>query len=84
MMHLLAGKTAIVTGSGRSIGKAVAKLLSEHGANVVVNDLDPEPAEETLGEIRDGAAPGARGVGRGPGPGRGGIKKIRGRPAEGG
>ena len=48
---MLAGKTAIVTGSGRGIGKAVAKLLSAHGASVVVNDLDPQPAEETLGEI---------------------------------
>ncbi len=51
-MELLAGKTAIVTGSGRSIGKAVAKMLSEHGARVVVNDLDAEPAQETLAEIK--------------------------------
>ena len=52
-MSLLGGKTAIVTGSGRSIGKAVAKLLAEHGARVVVNDLDVEPAEETASEIRE-------------------------------
>ena len=52
-MRLLSGKTAIVTGSGRSIGKAVAKLLSEHGANVVVNDLDSGPAQETLDEITE-------------------------------
>ncbi len=52
-MELLGGKTAIVTGSGRSIGKAVAKLLSQHGARVVVNDLDPEPVQETAAEIRD-------------------------------
>lgn len=51
-MALLNGKTAIVTGSGRSIGKAVAKLLAAHGARVVVNDLDAEPAEETVAEIR--------------------------------
>ena len=51
-MSLLSGKTAIVTGSGRSIGKGVATLLSEHGARVVVNDLDAEPAEETVAEIR--------------------------------
>lgn len=51
-MSLLAGKSAIVTGSGRSIGKAVAKLFAEHGARVVVNDLDREPAEETAAEIR--------------------------------
>ena len=51
-MDLLLGKTAIVTGSGRSIGKAVAKLFSQNGARVVVNDLDPDPAEETAAEIR--------------------------------
>ena len=51
-MGLLSGKTAIVTGSGRSIGKAVAKLLAKHGARLVVNDLDPQPAEETAEEIR--------------------------------
>ena len=50
-MGLLDGKTAIVTGSGRSIGKAVAKLLAQHGARVVVNDLDAEPAEATVAEI---------------------------------
>ena len=51
-MDLLLGKTAIVTGSGRSIGKAVAKLLAQNGARVVVNDLDPDPAEVTAAEIR--------------------------------
>lgn len=51
-MALLDGKSAIVTGSGRSIGKAVAKLLAQHGARVVVNDLDAEPAEQTATEIR--------------------------------
>ncbi len=53
-MGLLSGKTAIVTGSGRSIGKAVARLLAHHDARVVVNDLDPDPAEETAEEIRAG------------------------------
>lgn len=51
-MKLLTGKTTIVTGSGRSIGKAVAKLFAQHGARVVVNDLDVGPAEETAEEIR--------------------------------
>ena len=51
-MALLDGKTAIVTGSGRSIGRAVAELFARNGARVVVNDLDPEPAEETVGRIR--------------------------------
>jgi len=48
----LAGKTAIVSGSGRGIGRAVALKLAREGASVVVNDLEPEPAEETADEIR--------------------------------
>ena len=51
-MRLLNGKTAIVTGSGRGIGRAVAKLLSAHGAHVVVNDLDEGPANEAAEELR--------------------------------
>jgi len=52
-MGLLEDKVAIITGSGRGIGKAAALMFAEHGASVVVNDLDPEPAEETVKEITD-------------------------------
>jgi 3-oxoacyl-[acyl-carrier protein] reductase len=48
----LDGKTALVSGSGRGIGRAIALKLASHGARVVVNDLDPEPAEETLTAIK--------------------------------
>jgi 3-oxoacyl-[acyl-carrier protein] reductase len=50
-MGVLNGKVAIVTGSARGIGKATAELLSEHGANVVVNDLDEDAARETADAI---------------------------------
>ncbi len=51
MMKLLEGKSAIVTGSGRGIGRAVAVLFAEHGAHVVVNDLDGEVAEGVVNSI---------------------------------
>ena len=50
-MGVLDGKTAIVTGSARGIGRATAELLSEHGAQVLINDLDGDVAEQTAGEI---------------------------------
>jgi 3-oxoacyl-[acyl-carrier protein] reductase len=51
-MGLLDGKVAILTGSGRGIGAAAAKLFAEHGAAVVVSDLDPTPAEETVAALQ--------------------------------
>ncbi len=50
-MGVLDGKVAIVTGSARGIGRATAELLSEHGARVLINDLDGDAAEQTAGEI---------------------------------
>src|SRR5438270_265163 len=51
-MGILDGKVAIITGSGRGIGAAAAKLFAREGASVIVSDLDPAPAEETTSEIR--------------------------------
>ena len=51
-MKKLDGKIAIVTGSGRGIGQAIAQKLAGEGAKVVVNDLDAGPAEETIAKIR--------------------------------
>ena len=50
-MGVLDDKVAIVTGSARGIGRATAEILSEHGANVLINDLDGDVAEQTASEI---------------------------------
>ena len=47
----LDGKVAVVTGAGRSLGKAYALALAAAGAAVVVNDVDPVTAGETVAEI---------------------------------
>jgi 3-oxoacyl-[acyl-carrier protein] reductase len=51
-MGLLDGKVAIITGSGRGIGAATARLFAAHGAKVVVSDLDAVPAQETVTTIQ--------------------------------
>jgi 3-oxoacyl-[acyl-carrier protein] reductase len=50
-MGVLDDKVAIVTGSARGIGRATAELLSDHGARVLINDLDGDLAEQTASEI---------------------------------
>jgi 3-oxoacyl-[acyl-carrier protein] reductase len=50
-MGKLDGKVAIVSGSGRGIGQAIALKLAGDGARVVVNDLDDAPAKETVALI---------------------------------
>ncbi len=50
-MGVLDGKSAIVTGSARGIGRATAELLSEQGAQVLINDLDGDVAEQAATEI---------------------------------
>ena len=67
MTDRLKNKTAVVTGSGRGIGRGIALLLASEGANVVVNDpganldgtgFDDGPAEMVVNEINE------RGVGK--------------------
>ncbi|MGB8647356.1 MAG: SDR family NAD(P)-dependent oxidoreductase, partial [Anaerolineae bacterium] len=51
-MGKLDHKIALVSGSGRGIGRALALKLAREGARVVVNDLDQGPADETVQEIK--------------------------------
>ena len=50
-MGVLDDKVAIVTGSARGIGRATAEILIEHGAKVLINDLDGDVAEQTASEL---------------------------------
>src|SRR4030065_2938697 len=52
-MGLLEGRIAIITGSGRGIGRSVAILFAREGAKVVVSDLDEKPAREVAEEIKN-------------------------------
>lgn len=61
MAGKLEGKTAIITGAGRGIGREVALLFAQEGAQVVVNDLgvsvsgegaDDSPAAQTVADIK--------------------------------
>ena len=53
-MASLSGKTAIVTGAGRGLGKAMAKGLVDAGANVVLVELDNDVLEQAVAEIGEG------------------------------
>src|SRR5574340_1108504 len=58
---IMEGKVVVITGAGRGIGRAIAILMAQHGAKVVVNDIgaaldgsgsDATPAQEVVDEIR--------------------------------
>jgi 3-oxoacyl-[acyl-carrier protein] reductase len=51
-MGLLDGKSAIVTGSARGIGRATAELFVSEGAKVLINDIDGDVAEQAASEIQ--------------------------------
>ncbi len=50
----LKDKTAVVTGAGAGIGRAIARAFAQEGANVIVADVDSQAGEETASRIREG------------------------------
>ena len=52
MTGILDGRSALISGSGRGIGREIALKLASEGARIVVNDLDADPANETAELIR--------------------------------
>lgn len=52
MEKMLDGKICIVTGGGRGIGKATALLFAKEGGKIAISELDAEPANETVAEIK--------------------------------
>ncbi len=52
MDRLLGGKSALVTGGGKRIGRAIALALAEHGANIAITYLESQPeAEQTVRDL---------------------------------
>lgn len=49
----LAGRTVLVSGAGRGLGRAFAEALAEHGARVILADLDAAAGEAAAADLRD-------------------------------
>lgn len=49
--ELLTGQTAVITGAGRNIGAGIARRFAEHGATVVVNDVEADRAQRVVDSL---------------------------------
>jgi len=49
----LKGKTAVITGSAQGIGRAIAEVFAQQGANVVISDINAEVSQKTSEEIKE-------------------------------
>lgn len=52
-MRLLDGKVAVVTGGSQGIGREISEVFAEHGAKVVISDINSEGAEAAAAQMRD-------------------------------
>lgn len=52
-MTRFTGKTAFITGGSRGIGKGVAELFAQEGANIAIIDINEEALAETAAEFKE-------------------------------